>query len=40
MSNIQLKVTTQTFLKLKFPGFKILSPGQFWGAIIEDIIEF
>ena len=41
MSNIYLKVTIETFSKLRFSGFqKNLSPGQFWGAPTHaDIIE-
>ena len=41
MSNIWLKVTVGTFSKLRFSGFKNLSPGQFWGAPTHaDIIKF
>ena len=41
ISNIYLKVTIETFSKLRFSGFKNLSPGQFWGAPTHaDIIEF
>ena len=41
MSNIYLKVTVETFSKLRFSGLKNLSPGQFWGAPTDaDIIEF
>ena len=32
MSNIYLKVTIETFSKLRFSGFKNLSPGQFLGS--------
>ena len=32
MPNIYLKVIIETFSKLRFSGFKNLSPGQFWGA--------
>ena len=41
MSSIYLKVTNETFSKLRFPGFKNFSPGHFWGASTQaDIIEF
>ena len=40
MSNIYLKATIETFLKLQFSRFKMLLPGQFWGApTYADIIE-
>ena len=32
MSNIYLKVIIETFSKLRFPGFKNLSPGQLLGS--------
>ena len=32
MSNIYLKVTIETFSKLRFSGLKNLWPGRFWGA--------
>ena len=41
MSNIFLKVTTETFSNFYFLGLTNLSPGQFWGAPIQaDITEF
>ena len=41
MSNIYLKVTIETFSKLRFSGFKKLLTGQFWRAPIQaDIFEF
>ena len=41
MSNIYLKATIETFSKLRFSGFKNLSPDQFWGAPTHvDVIEF
>ena len=41
MSNIYLKVTIETFSKLRFSGLKNLLPGQFWGAPTHAyIIEF
>ena len=41
MSKIYLKVTIETFSKLRFFGLKNLSPGQFWGALTHaDITEF
>ena len=41
MSNIYLKVTTETSLNFDFPGLKNLSLGQFWGAPTHaDIIVF
>ena len=40
-SNNYLKVTIETFSKLRFLGLKNLSPGRFWGAPTHtDIIEF
>ena len=40
MSNIYLKVTIETFLKLRFSGFKKFVTGS-WGAPTHaDIIEF
>ena len=32
MSNIYLKITTETFSKLQFLGLKNLLPGQIWEA--------
>ena len=41
MSDIYLKVTIESSQNFDFPGFKNLSPGQFWGASTHaDIIEF
>ena len=41
MSNIYLKVTIDTFSKLRFLGLKNLSLGQFWGArTLPHIIGF
>ena len=41
MSNIQLKITIETFSKLRLLGLKNMPPGQFWRAPAHaDIIEF
>ena len=40
MSNIYLKVTIETFLKLRFSGFKKFATGSWRAPTHADIIEF